>query len=60
MKQIDDLTEYPTPRFSEQNLQSYTFPQTKALIAELHKDLHKARNLENNAEYREHINYYIK
>ncbi|CAG8818561.1 29859_t:CDS:2 [Gigaspora margarita] len=59
LQQIDKQANYPTSPIAEQDLWTQSIKTTHLTIQELHKAIYRARNLENNAEHREHISHYI-
>ncbi|CAG8837604.1 3405_t:CDS:1, partial [Gigaspora margarita] len=58
LQQIEQLTDYPIPNIIQQDLWIQSYTATHATISELHKAIHKARNLKNNNEHRDRINHY--
>ncbi|CAG8850705.1 44075_t:CDS:1, partial [Gigaspora margarita] len=59
LQQIEQLTDYPVPNITQQDLWTTSYTVTHTTILELHKAIHKAQNLENNNEHRDQINHYI-
>ncbi|CAG8630497.1 12839_t:CDS:2 [Gigaspora margarita] len=59
LQQIEQLTDYQISTIIQQDLWTQSYTTTHTTISELHKAIHKTRNLENNNEHRDQINYYI-